>query len=135
MMIKVCPKCDTEKSLDSFHKSKANKDGLQIHCKECKKKGYCPDKQASRNLQTKFGITLEDYDRMLEDQGGCCKVCGADEPGGGKSRFSVDHNHSTGKVRGLLCNGCNTGLGLLQDSPEVLAKALTYLLEQGHYGD
>ncbi len=133
MKTKICSKCDTEKPITEFYRHKQQKDGRQTRCKSCY---YDPKKQASRNLKTKYGITLEDYDRMLEDQGGCCKVCGTDEPGGGKSgRFHVDHNHSTGKVRGLLCNGCNIGLGGLKDSPEVLAKALTYLLEQGHYGD
>ena len=125
MMIKVCPKCDTEKSLDSFGSNRSTKDGLQTYCKEC---------VSSDRLKDKYGITLEDYDRMLEDQGGSCAVCGTEHPGG-KGRFHVDHNHSTGKVRGLLCHSCNVGLGALKDSPEVLLKAATYLLEQGHYGD
>ena len=139
MKTKICSKCDTEKSLDSFGSNRRTKDGLQHYCRDCrselKKKDYCPDKEANQQLQRKYGITLEDYDRMLEDQGGCCKICGTDEPGGGNGRFHVDHNHSTGKVRGILCNSCNTGLGRFKDSPEVLLKAATYLLEQGHYGD
>ena len=137
-MSKVCTRCKVEKSLDSFNKRKDSKDGLQYFCKECKevlnKETYCPDKAANLSLKSKFGMTLEDYDTMLEQQEGCCKVCGTDEPGG-QGRFHVDHNHTTGKVRGLLCSGCNKGLGHLQDSPDVLLKALAYLLEQGYYGD
>ena len=126
MKTKICSKCDTEKSLDSFGSNRRTKDGLQAYCKEC---------VSSKSLKERYGITLEDYDRMLEDQGGCCKICGTDEPGGGNGRFHVDHNHSTDEVRGILCNSCNTGLGRFKDSPEVLLKAATYLLEQGHYGD
>ena len=138
-MSKVCTKCKVEKPLDSFGSNRRTKDGLQHYCKECrsalKKKGYCPDKEADQQLKRKYGITLEDYDRLLENQEGCCSICGTDEPGGGKGRFHVDHNHITGKVRGLLCNSCNTGLGRFKDSPEVLLKAAAYLLEQGYYGD
>ena len=125
MTTKICSRCDTEKSLDSFGSNRSTKDGLQAYCKEC---------VSSYRLKDKYGITLEDYDRMFDEQGGSCAVCGTEDPGR-KGRFHVDHNHSTGKVRGLLCMGCNTGLGALKDSPEVLLKAATYLLEQGHYGD
>jgi hypothetical protein len=138
-MSKVCSKCKVDKPLDSFGKRKASKDGLQHSCKECRevsrKKTYCPDKAANLSLKSKFGMTLEDYDTMLEQQGGCCKVCGTDEPGCGNGRFNVDHNHATGEVRGLLCSGCNKGIGHLKDSPDVLLKAAAYLLEQGYYGD
>jgi len=138
-MSKVCTKCEVEKPLDSFNKRKDSKDGLQYFCKECKevlhKETYCPDKAANLHLKRTYGITLAEYDTMLEQQEGCCKVCGTDEPGGGNGRFSVDHNHATGEVRGLLCNGCNLGIGHLQDSPAVLLKAAAYLLEQGYYGD
>ena len=59
--------------------------------------------------QRMYGITIEDYDRMYEEQGGRCAICRTDQPGGAGERFSVDHDHETGKVRGLLCNNCNTG--------------------------
>jgi len=137
-MSKVCTRCKVEKSLDSFNKRKDSKDGLQYFCKECRevlnKETYCPDKAANAHLKRNYGITLAEYDTMLEQQEGCCKVCGTDEPGG-QGRFHVDHNHTTGKVRGLLCSECNTGLGKFKDSPTVLLKALAYLLEQGYYGD
>jgi len=137
-MSKVCTKCEVEKPLDSFNKRKDSKDGLQYFCKECKevlhKETYCPDKAANLHLKRTYGITLAEYDTMLEQQGGCCKVCGTTDSGG-KGRFHVDHNHTTGKVRGLLCNGCNIGIGHLKDSPDVLLKAAAYLLEQGYYGD
>ena len=138
-MSKACTKCKVEKPLDSFGSHRRTKDGLQYYCKECRgvlrKKDYCPDKEANSQLKRNYGITLEDYDRLLEDQEGCCNICGTDEPGGGNGRFNVDHNHATSKVRGLLCSSCNTGLGKFKDSPTVLLKAAAYLLEQGYYGD
>lgn len=80
------------------------------------------------NLAKKYGITQEDYNRMLAEQDGCCKICRSSDPVGVKS-FAVDHDHVTGKVRGLLCHRCNPGLGYFQDNPELLRKAIDYLLE------
>ena len=77
-----------------------------------------------------YGITIEDYDRMLEAQGYRCAICRTDEPGGSGARFAVDHNHDTGNVRGLLCNNCNRGLGHLQDSVLILEQAINYLNEE-----
>lgn len=79
-----------------------------------------------RNLQANYGMTLVEYDRMLEGQEGVCKLCGG-PPGGSHGRFHVDHNHKTGEVRGLLCYKCNIGLGSFDDSPDKLAKAISYL--------
>lgn len=75
-----------------------------------------------KRLQLKYDITQEDYERMYEEQGGHCKICGAK-----KSLLYVDHCHKTGKVRGLLCSNCNTGIGQLQDNVEILRSAITYL--------
>lgn len=80
-----------------------------------------------RRLQQK-GLTPEDYYAMLAAQGGVCAICRASHPGQkDNSSWAVDHDHATGKVRGLLCHACNLGLGMLKDSPEVLTKALAYL--------
>lgn len=84
------------------------------------------------NLLHKFGITVEDYDRMLKEQGGACKVCKSPSPGRkDRKNFSVDHCHRTGKVRGLLCCHCNTAAGNLKDSPELCLKLAEYLKENG----
>jgi len=76
-----------------------------------------------KNLK-RYGITPEDYDRLLEEQQGQCAICGT--PAGNR-RLAVDHHHGTGKVRALLCSDCNTALGLFQESPFRLRQALTYL--------
>lgn len=80
----------------------------------------------SRNLQRNYGISLADYDEMLEAQDGGCAICGKSPEANGR-RLGVDHNHATGEVRGLLCSACNTGLGLFQDSPACLRRAISYL--------
>jgi len=86
------------------------------------------DKARSRDrtLRTRFGITLDDYNRMLEEQGGGCAICGGQDPV--KNRMlAVDHDHATGKVRALLCTACNIGLGNFDDSIERLEAAIEYL--------
>lgn len=89
---------------------------------------YHADPRAHKNrmLKYNFGITLAEYEAMLERQGHCSAICFADEPGG-QGGFHVDHCHVTGKVRGLLCHRCNTGLGLFKDSAALLRHAALYL--------
>lgn len=71
------------------------------------------------------------YDAMLAAQGGVCAICGRPEtrpaPNGQPSRLHVDHNHSTGLVRGLLCNNCNQAIGKMGDDPDRLITAAEYL--------
>lgn len=80
----------------------------------------------AQNLKNKFGLDLVRFETMLDVQGGGCAICGSDDPGG-RGSFHVDHDHHTGAIRGLLCHGCNTGLGGLKDSVEILEKAAAYL--------
>ena len=133
---KTCSQCSETKPINHFGINRASKDGLQYNCKECvkeyRRRVYSPDYRANKNLKRKFGITLEDYDELAKQQDYRCAICGTDTPS--RARFSVDHNHKTKEVRGLLCNSCNMGIGLLQDSPKVLASAIEYLIEKGYYG-
>lgn len=75
----------------------------------------------------KYGITIEEYNSLLEKQNGKCAICGAAIGDNSGNRLYVDHNHKTGKVRGLLCSACNFGIGKFKDSPELLKKAAIYL--------
>lgn len=70
------------------------------------------------------GLTVEQYDKLLLDQGGVCKICGRPPK---KLRLSVDHNHQTGAIRGLLCWKCNTGIGWFREDVNALRKAADYL--------
>ena len=78
------------------------------------------------SLKKRYGITPEEYDAMLLAQGGACASCGDGQSEGGY-RLSVDHNHDTGEVRGILCNGCNAALGHLKDDPQRILALLAYL--------
>lgn len=80
-----------------------------------------------------YKITLSDYERMHEDQGGLCKICGGEGfvmASHHKLKLVVDHCHETSVVRGLLCHNCNRGLGLFQDNVSFLNNAIEYLKVQ-----
>lgn len=74
-----------------------------------------------------YGLTTEQYAVMLAAQNGGCKICGGLNPSG--RRLAVDHDHHTGKIRGILCSRCNSGIANFKDAPELLAKAIQYLQE------
>jgi hypothetical protein len=80
-------------------------------------------------LKARYGLTHEDFTAMWESQNGVCLICETPMVNGGNTRNSahIDHDHSTGVVRGILCHSCNMGLGKFYDAPEVLEKAASYL--------
>ena len=77
-------------------------------------------------LKHTYGITREEYDSKLHEQENGCAVCGTKVPGG-KGSFYVDHNHTTGQVRGLLCHWCNFMIGQCKEDPEILRSGIDYL--------
>jgi hypothetical protein len=79
-----------------------------------------------RNLKCTYGIVNADYLSMFESQGGCCAICLIHQSSF-KRKLCVDHDHSTGKVRGLLCHSCNSALGLARDDVNILRAAISYL--------
>lgn len=85
-------------------------------------------KQQTRNadFKKKYGITIEDYNKMFDLQKGKCAICGSHQDNL-KFVLCVDHDHTTGKVRGLLCHNCNAGIGNLKDNIDLLSKAIEYL--------
>lgn len=83
------------------------------------------DRVRDQTYKRKYGITLADFNVLYEAQGGVCAICR--EPELEKQVLSVDHNHTTKHVRGLLCGNCNRGIGNLKDSPAVLYRAIEYL--------
>jgi hypothetical protein len=83
-------------------------------------------------LKQKYNLSLDDFEALLRKQGNRCAICFKSIEGetlGGVRRANVDHDHATGKVRGLLCTGCNTALGKFEDSIRLLAAAIVYLQE------
>ena len=83
-----------------------------------------PTKFRGYELKRSYGISVEDYDRMLEKQGGKCAICGEVDD---HHSLAVDHCHETGAVRGLLCSLCNRGLGLFKDRADLLTAAIKHL--------
>lgn len=140
---KYCPRCYAVKPLSAFTVRKTGKRaGHPVsYCKACKviRQQLRYDNRTYERvvrpyqLRKKYGITPEDYEAMLRAQNGVCAICGVS--GGASARgtntFSVDHDHVSGAVRGLLCNTCNRALGLFKDNVAVLESAIQYLKRGG----
>lgn len=145
METKQCTDCKQEKSLVEYHRSKPRKDGsygLRSICKTCFRKQNLDvyfnkggkEKQKERSFKNnlkRYGITPEDYQILLNNQKGVCYICSTNQVSRSRVTYNlfVDHDHKTGKVRGLLCHHCNAGLGHFRDSSKLLLKAVEYLNE------
>ena len=136
--------CERYKPVTEFYKDGRAPDGLTRRCKDChirksyesRKKSESPsarrDYAYNLRLKREYGLSLDDYNEMLEAQNGVCLICDQPETmkkwwGDEAPRLHVDHDHFTGKIRGLLCSNCNTGLGKFRDSPRLLRRAEDYL--------
>lgn len=134
MEVMRCSKCGC-----TFNKADAppsQRDKASYYCKDCRrvirKKYYWDnvdyERRQSKENQRKtrlvrvYGITEEDYANLLDEQNGSCAICK-----NSSSRLVIDHDHESGKVRALLCDTCNRGIGLLKDNFEVVQKAADYL--------
>lgn len=124
---KRCPHCTEVKAVTEFGRNRAERSGLAAYCKPCHNTVMWEERVknhgSTRNYQLKrrYGITEDDFERMLAQQGGLCAICKA-VPG-----TFVDHCHRTGDVRYALCLPCNTGIGQFRDDPAVLWRALAYV--------
>mgnify|MGYP001588323314 CR=1 FL=1 len=84
-------------------------------------------KRSDRKQQLKrYGISIEEYCALLSAQGGGCAICGLNPNEEGR-KLSTDHDHVSGRVRGILCTRCNSGIGMFRDRPDLLALAIRYL--------
>jgi len=116
---KYCRRCDQIKPFAEWHKNARQSGGLAGYCKECRS-----ELGRRGHLKRTFGLSPEERATLIESQGGTCAIC--DGP-----PQHIDHDHTTGKVRGVLCGPCNMGLGQFQDDPTRLARAATYLRRHG----
>lgn len=145
-MTKQCSRCKNILDVSNFYRSTQNKSGFYSRCKKCASDNYKeyaynnsekirnsqvarrkanPDKERNSAYKYRFGITLDQFNEMARMQNGVCKIC--ELPNTKNIRLVVDHCHSTGKVRSLLCTRCNTAIGLLKEDLNILKKAYTYL--------
>ncbi|HEX4851715.1 MAG TPA: endonuclease VII domain-containing protein, partial [Puia sp.] len=99
---KVCTKCQIRQPFSEFYSHKLTSDKLQSWCKTCSRVAM-----RENQLRTLYGVTPEKYNELFEFQRGRCAICGKHQSEL-KRKLFVDHNHETGKVRGLLCFKCNT---------------------------
>lgn len=129
-----CSICKEMKSFDEFYARKGG--GVWSRCKICEKQAKKNDsrkkpEKASKKIRDriykKFGITQEKYEEMLASQNRVCAICGKNPEIEGRNHLYVDHDHSTGAVRGLLCHYCNMALGKFKDSIPLLREAHAYL--------
>lgn len=153
VLTKHCNRCDRTLDLTEFVRTKRSKNGYGSECLRCnhdrsrawtaenrdrkRERGIeyrsRPEVQRRRHnrlVQKKFGISLDDYDELFAAQDGRCAICRNTETqirGGGPRRLAVDHDHSTGQVRALLCSKCNIGIGQFDDDPERMLAAVAYL--------
>lgn len=144
---RLCRVCEQEKPYSDMVKSKAFSCGMDTICLKCSRdrvklwrkenpekllkqvqREYGKPYTINKHLRSKYGITHVEYDLMLDSQKGACKICNVHQINLSK-RLSVDHCHSTGKIRGLLCSQCNSMLGYAKDKTDLLEKAIGYLKE------
>ncbi len=144
--MKTCKKCGQTKPLEDFYKESRVKDGRQARCKTCHIKATekyrkenpeiyraaslkhwhsLNEKKKQERWIKRYGITAKEYDKLLKQQNNVCKIC--KQKCKTKKFLSVDHCHSTGKIRGLLCVKCNSALGMLNDNIKYFESAIEYL--------
>jgi hypothetical protein len=116
------PKSNALRCKEYYHRHRDRIRGDQKEYYEANK----PQRLAS-NRKLRYGITQEEFDRMLEKQGRVCRICSTDVPGG-RGTWKLDHSHVTNAIRGILCHHCNIMLGCAKDLPELLIKAAEYLV-------
>jgi hypothetical protein len=145
---KCCTGCLKVKPLSDFYiakngKASGDKKVYKAKCKACQceaARGWAkdnPDKgrlnKWRSDLKIKYGMTEEQWWEIFDKQGGKCAICGEQETSKHSSgtvfRMSVDHCHTTGKIRGILCNNCNRAIGMLKDDARMLRRAADYLEE------
>ena len=129
--MKKCTKCGKQKDLSEFYKIKTS-GNLHGSCKDCFKlaskksrEKYGKNHRKDLTLKWWYGISLEEYNTMLNGQDGKC-VCGATKARNNAEALHVDHDHNTGLIRGLLCHKCNRAIGLVDD-PENLRALADYI--------
>ena len=136
--MKTCPVCQIDKEETQYWKGQY----LCIPCQKDKQKTHwqsrAPKKRLEQHLKYKYGVTHAEFMEHWENQKGCCAICSVELPDlmtyeNRKRGYAIDHNHDTGKFRGILCLMCNTLLGMAKDSAETLASAIEYLNKNGSY--
>src|ERR1039458_6092796 len=134
---KICPNCKINLPVSSYGKRGVN-GSVRSWCRNCEKerekrrpKRILTEQQRQYarefHLKDKYGLNLDQFEKMFEDQGKCCAICKTTEPKGKYSQWQIDHDHKINCVRGILCHFCNMTIGNAFDSPIILHAAAQYL--------
>ncbi len=121
-----CKLCKKEYEREPTVKKSKKEYYKKPHVVEIRKKYRNSKNGMDKILKQNFGITIEEYQNIFDSQSGACAICKRHQSFF-KTRLNVDHRHSDGLVRGLLCGNCNRGIGFLEDSSEYLKSAINYL--------
>lgn len=120
-----CPGCGTDKPPEEFRRERNAPSGRAAYCKVCHRRrlDLMPPSERSRHyhLRQRYGIGIPEVDAILTEQGMLCPICLK------RPAEHVDHDHKTGKVRGILCEACNGGLGQFKDNIQTIRNAIEYL--------
>lgn len=144
-LTKICANCKTEKPISEFYKNKQQKDGFHVYCIDChkwqQKYKWPQDKEKAKEYkkwylenggeevvrnwqyQQKYGISIDEYNKLFEQQNGCCAICGAHQSELPR-RLDVEHSHITNKVRGLTCGYCNRKIAWYEQYEEQIQEHL-----------
>lgn len=131
--MKLCKRCEKYLPLDYFGSDKSRSSGKSIYCRKCRarlakeSRGAKPSVGRNYSRTKRYGITPEIFNDMLVRQENSCGICRAKN----YDKLYIDHDHRTGKVRGLLCRDCNLLLGYAKDNPLFLDASIKYLKEWG----
>lgn len=137
--MKHCNGCSTSKEHAEFWKGQS----LCIVCSKERQKtrwaSRSPKRRLEQHLKYKYGVTHDQFYTAWNSQDGKCAICLSELPDlmvyeNRRRGYAIDHNHDTGEFRGILCLKCNSLLGMANDSPRILAKAIGYLESNGFYG-
>jgi len=116
---KVCSNCKNIYPISNFSRMPSSSTGFHSWCIDCARFiAY------TRKLKRDYDMSYDEYIKLVEEQDNKCKICNIKT-----TRLVVDHDHNTGKTRGLLCGPCNSGLGMFRDSETILASALNYIID------
>lgn len=125
MDFKRCTKCGADKPLEAYTPDPRKRGGREHACRICRQSRRSKGAAKLAHLRRAYGLVPSDVSAIAERQNGQCPICRRGLAA--VKRTHIDHCHSTGRVRGILCSECNTGIGKLKDSPELLRRALAYL--------
>jgi hypothetical protein len=137
--MKTCPVCSVDKEESQFWKGQYLCISCQKHKQKTQWNSRTPKKRLEQHLKYKYGVTHAEFMAQWDRQAGRCSICTEALPDlmeyeGRRRGYAIDHNHETGKFRGILCLNCNSLLGMAKDSVQVLQSAIGYLEQNGSYG-